>query len=99
MLRRTNTDYKYDKKNNIITVGTVDIFLIPLENPETIYGYSCFEENTKIVTEYGELKIKNVKEGMRVWTTKGWKRVKHVFNNGKRDCIKVVIGNKDFVYT
>ena len=41
VLRRTNTDYKYDKKNNIITVGTVDIFLIPLENPETIYGYSC----------------------------------------------------------
>ena len=41
VLRRTNTDYRYDKKNNIITVGTVDIFLIPLENPETIYGYSC----------------------------------------------------------
>ena len=39
-LRRTNTEYRYDKKNNIITVGTVDIFLIPLENPETIYGYS-----------------------------------------------------------
>lgn len=99
VLRRTNTDYKYDKKNNIITVGTVDIFLIPLENPETIYGYSCFEENTKIVTEYGELKIKNVKEGMRVWTTKGWKRVKHVFNNGKRDCIKVTVGNKEILCT
>lgn len=41
VLRRTNTEYRYDKKNNIITVGTVDIFLIPLENPETIYGYSC----------------------------------------------------------
>lgn len=40
VLRRTNTEYRYDKKNNIITVGTVDIFLIPLENPETIYGYS-----------------------------------------------------------
>ena len=39
-LRRTNTEYRYDKKNNIITVGTVDIFLIPLENPEVIYGYS-----------------------------------------------------------
>ena len=99
VLRRTNTDYRYDKKNNIITVGTVDIFLIPLENPETIYGYSCFEENTKIVTEYGELKIKNVKEGMRVWTTKGWKRVKHVFNNGKRDCIKVTVGNKEILCT
>lgn len=99
VLRRTNTEYRYDKKNNIITVGTVDIFLIPLENPETIYGYSCFEENTKIVTEYGELKIKDVKEGMRVWTTKGWKRVKHVFNNGKRDCIKVTVGNKEILCT
>ena len=99
ILRRTGTDYRYDKKNNIITVGTVDIFLIPLENPEVIYGYSCFEENTKILTEYGELKIKDVKEGMRVWTTKGWKKVKHVFNNGKRDCIKVTIGNKEILCT
>lgn len=40
VLRRTNTEYRYDKKNNIITVGTVDIFLIPLENPEVVYGYS-----------------------------------------------------------
>ena len=99
ILRRTGTDYRYDKKNNIITVGTVDIFLIPLENPEVIYGYSCFEENTKIVTEYGELKIKDVKEGMRVWTTKGWKKVKHVFNNGKKDCIKVTVGSKEILCT
>lgn len=99
ILRRTGTDYRYDKKNNIISVGTVDIFLIPLENPEVIYGYSCFEENTKIVTEYGELKIKDVQEGMRVWTTKGWKKVKHVFNNGKRDCIKVTVGDKEILCT
>lgn len=99
ILKRTGTDYRYDKKNNIITVGTVDIFLIPLENPEVIYGYSCFEENTKIITEYGELKIKDIKEGIRVWTTKGWKKVKHVFNNGKRDCIKVTVGNKEILCT
>lgn len=39
-LRSTNTEYKFDKKNNIITVGTVEIYLIPLENPESIYGWS-----------------------------------------------------------
>ena len=99
ILRRTGTDYKYDKKNNIITVGTVDIFLIPLENPEVIYGYSCFEENTMIMTECGEVKIKDIKEGMKVWTTKGWKKVKHVFNNGKRDCIRVTVGGRSILCT
>lgn len=98
-LRKTNTEYRYDKKNNIITIGTVDIFLIPLEDPSAIYGYSCFEENTRITTEYGDVKIKDVKEGMLVWTTKGFKRVKHVFNNGERDCIKVTVGNKDILCT
>lgn len=39
-LRLTNTEYKFDKKNNIITIGTVEIYLIPLENPENIYGWS-----------------------------------------------------------
>ena len=41
ILRRTETSYRYDKKNNIITIGTVDVFLIPLEDPSVIYGYSC----------------------------------------------------------
>ena len=99
VLKRTNTEYRYDKKNNIITVGTVDIFLIPLENPEVIYGYSCFEENTMIMTEWGEVKIKDIKEGMKVWTTKGWKRVRHVFNNGKRDCIRVTVGGRSILCT
>ena len=99
ILRRTGTDYRYDKKNNIITVGTVDIFLIPLENPEVIYGYSCFEENTMIMTEWGEVKIKDIKEGMKVWTTKGWKKVKHVFNNGERGCIRVTVGGRSILCT
>ena len=39
-LQLTGTQYNFDKKNNIITVGTVEIYLIPLENPENIYGWS-----------------------------------------------------------
>lgn len=39
-LQLTNTPYRFDKKNNIITIGTVEIYLIPLENPENIYGWS-----------------------------------------------------------
>lgn len=38
--RQTGTEYRFDKKNNIIFVGTVEIYLIPLENPENIYGWS-----------------------------------------------------------
>lgn len=39
-LRSTGTEYRFDKKNNIITIGTVEVYLIPLENPENIYGWS-----------------------------------------------------------
>lgn len=100
-LRLTNTEYKFDKKNNIITIGTVEIYLIPLENPENIYGWSvaCFEENTLITTDKGEKAIKDIKEGDLVLTTKGFKRVKHLWDNGVRDCIEVEVDGRKILCT
>ena len=100
-LRLTNTEYRFDKKNNIITVGSVEIYLIPLENPENIYGWSvaCFEGNTKIATSKGDVCIKDIKEGDLVLTTKGFKPVKHVWNNGIRECIKLNIEGKEIICT
>ena len=100
-LQLTNTPYRFDKKNNIITVGTVEIYLIPLENPENIYGWSvaCFEENTLITTDKGEKAIKDIKEGDLVLTTKGFKKVKHLWDNGVRDCIEVEVDGRKILCT
>lgn len=100
-LQLTNTPYRFDKKNNIITIGTVEIYLIPLENPENIYGWSvaCFEENTLITTDKGEKAIKDIKEGDLVLTTKGFKRVKHLWDNGVRDCIEVEVDGRKILCT
>lgn len=99
--RQTGTEYRFDKKNNIIFVGTVEIYLIPLENPENIYGWSvaCFEENTLITTDKGEKAIKDIKEGDLVLTTKGFKRVKHIWDNGVRDCIEVEVDGRKILCT
>lgn len=100
-LRLTNTEYRFDKKNNIITVGSVEIYLIPLENPENIYGWSvaCFEGNTKIATSKGDVCIKDIKEGDLVLTTKGFKKVKHLWDNGVRDCIEVNVEGTKIICT
>jgi hypothetical protein len=38
-LENSKSVYTYDKKNNIIHVGDVDVLLIPLQNPEAIQGF------------------------------------------------------------
>jgi hypothetical protein len=38
-LENSKSVYVYDKKNNILHVGEVDILLIPLQNPEAIQGF------------------------------------------------------------
>lgn len=68
-LRLTGTDYKFDKKNNIITVGTVEIYLIPLENPENIYGWSVacafLDELSELSPETCMEAIKSINDRVR----------------------------------
>ena len=98
-LQNTNSQFSYDKARNIITIGNVELILIGLEDPSTIYGYSCFEGNTLIATARGDVPIKDVKADDYVLTTKGFKRVKRAWCNGVKDCIKVTVDNTDIICT
>ena len=39
-LKETNSEYTYDKAHNIITIGNVELLLVPVEDESSIYGYS-----------------------------------------------------------
>lgn len=51
-LQSTNSAYSFDRAKNIITIGNVQIILIALEEPNTIYGYSV---NFALLDEVDEL--------------------------------------------
>lgn len=97
-LKETNSEYTYDKAHNIITIGNVELLLVPVEDESNIYGY-CFEGNTLITTDKGEIPIKDIKAGDKVLTTKGYKTVKRAGCTGVKDCIKVTVDNTDIICT
>ena len=100
-LRDTNSEYTYDKAHNIITIGNVELLLIPVEDESTIYGFSvcCFRDGTKIMTSMGEKNIEDITENDYVLTRKGFKKVKHAWCNGERDCIEVNVEGAKIVCT
>lgn len=51
-LRDTNSEYTYDKAHNIITIGNVELLLIPDEDESNIYGFSV---TASFVDELDEL--------------------------------------------
>lgn len=97
-LKDTNSTYSYDKAHNIITIGNVELLLVPVEDESNIYGY-CFEGSTLIATMRGEIPIKEVKEGDYVLTTQGFKKVKRAGCTGVKDCIKVTVDDKEIICT
>lgn len=98
-LKMTNSEYTFDRAKNIITVGNVELILVPTEEPSNIYGYSCFRGDTLISTDKGEKPISDVKEGDFVLTTEGFKKVLKNINQGVKDCIKVTVDNTDIYCT
>ena len=100
-LKETNSDYTYDKAHNIITVGNVELLLIPDEDESSIYGFSCacFRDGTKIMTLMGEKNIEDITETDFVLTRKGFKKVKHAWCNGERDCIEVNVEGTKIICT
>lgn len=100
-LKETNSDYSYDKAHNIITVGNVELLLIPDEDESSIYGFSCccFRYGTKIMTLMGEKNIEDITEMDYVLTRKGFKKVKHAWCNGERDCIEVNVEGTKIICT
>ena len=100
-LKETNSEYSYDKAHNIITIGNVELLLIPDEDESSIYGFSCacFRDGTKIMTLMGEKNIEDITETDFVLTRKGFKKVKHAWCNGKRDCIEVNVEGAKIICT
>ena len=100
-LKETNSEYTYDKAHNIITVGNVELLLIPDEDESSIYGFSCacFRDGTKIMTLMGEKNIEDITEMDYVLTRKGFKKVKHAWCNGERDCIEVNVEGTKIICT
>ena len=100
-LKETNSEYSYDKAHNIITVGNVELLLIPDEDESSIYGFSCccFKGGTLVTTDKGDKPIEEIKEGDLVLTRKGFKKVTHSWCNGKRDCIEVNVEGAKIICT
>ena len=100
-LKETNSEYSYDKAHNIITIGNVELLLIPDEDESSIYGFSCacFRDGTKIMTLMGEKNIEDITETDFVLTRKGFKKVKHAWCNGERDCIEVNVEGTKIICT
>lgn len=100
-LKETNSDYTYDKAHNIITVGNVELLLIPDEDESSIYGFSCscFRGDTLITTIEGDKRIDKIKEGDLVLTRKGFKKVTHSWCSGIKDCISVNVEDTEIICT
>lgn len=100
-LKETNSEYSYDKAHNIITVGNVELLLIPDEDESSIYGFSCccFKGGTLVTTDKGDKSIEEIKEGDLVLTRKGFKKVTHSWCSGEKDCISVNVEGSEIVCT
>lgn len=94
-LRMTCSEYTYDKAHNIITIGNVELLLIPDEDESSIYGFSCycFKGDTLVATSEGDKRIDEIKAGDLVLTRKGFKRVTHAWCSGVKDCIELTMNN------
>ena len=100
-LKETNSEYSYDKAHNIITVGNVELLLIPDEDESSIYGFSCccFKGGTLVTTDKGDKPIEEIKEGDLVLTRKGFKKVTHSWCSGEKDCISVNVEGSEIICT
>ena len=100
-LKETNSEYSYDKAHNIITIGNVELLLIPDEDESSIYGFSCccFKGGTLITTDKGDKSIEEIKEGDLVLTRKGFKKVTHSWCSGEKDCISVNVEGTEIICT
>ena len=98
-LRMTCSEYTYDKAHNIITIGNVELLLIPDEDESSIYGFSCycFKGDTLVATSKGDKRIDEIKEGDLVLTRKGFKKVTHAWCNGEKDCIELTMDNGNHI--
>ena len=67
--KQTNSEYVYDKAHNIITVGNVELLLIPDEDESSIYGFSCccayVDELDELDTQTAMAVVKSINDRCR----------------------------------
>ena len=68
-LKDTNSDYTYDKAHNIITIGNVELLLIPDEDESSIYGFSVtasfIDELDELDTQTAMAVVKSINDRNR----------------------------------
>ena len=90
MLSECGIAYTENKKDNFFIVGTVMIILVPIENPETTYGFdaACVASDSRIIAKRNgtirNILIKNMRIGDEVFTRSGWRKVLGVIPKGKK---------------
>lgn len=81
-LKDTNSDYTYDKAHNIITIGNVELLLVPVEDESSIYGYSVtlvvIDELDELDTQTAMAVVKSSNDRCRQQIV-GWRSPAFIF--------------------
>ena len=63
------------------------------------FGYTCFSGDTMIMTDKGEIPIRDINPGDMVLTRRGYRRVKNKMYNGRKQVLKREIEVGDQIHT
>ena len=63
------------------------------------FGYTCFSGDTMIMTDKGEIPIRDINPGDMVLTRRGYRRVKNKIYNGRKQVLKREIEVGDQIHT
>lgn len=90
--KKTGSEFNYNQKDNIITIGTIRFLLIATGQPSEIYGPNtsiclCLDGNTRVYTHDGYRPLKTIKPGEEVLTRAGWRKVTRFKKQGRKRVI------------
>ena len=89
-LKDTNSTYNYDKAHNIITIGNVELLLVPVEDESNIYGYSVtlvvIDELDELDTQTAMAVVKSSNDRCRQ-QIEGWRSPAFIFCTSSQ-CLK-----------
>ena len=84
------------KGKKLISVDCLDIINIIASVVVAGNVRRCIPKGAKIHTKLGLINIEDINIGDEVLTTKGYKKVKNVFNQGEQEVYKIITGNGVF---
>lgn len=65
ILKRSHSEYKYNSKDNILTIGTVKFFFIAIEQPGNIYAYNLHIFLCDEIDELSQSKVLEANKAIR----------------------------------